>query len=53
MFNVIRIMPMCDVIIVSTISQILHTVAAVVMIILNVGYCLVDREHTCAASESC
>jgi len=33
---------MCDVIIVSTISQMLHTVATVVMIIL---YALSDRKH--------
>jgi len=53
MFNVMRFMPVCDVIIVFTISQIMRAVAAVVMMILNVGCCLVDREHTCVASESC
>ena len=37
MFNVVCYMPVCDVIIVSTISQMLRAVAAVVLIILNVG----------------
>ena len=44
-----KAMPVCDTI-VSTISRMLHAVAAVVMIILSlVG----DRKNACVASESC
>jgi len=43
-------MLVCDAIIVSTISRMLHAVAAVVIIILKF---VVDREHACVASESC
>jgi len=44
-------MPVCDAIIISTISRMLHAVAAVVIIIL---YALVgDFEHACVAVESC
>ena len=41
---------MCETIITCTISQMLHAVVAIVMIILSLD---ADCEHACVSSESC